>query len=69
MSHSKSDFPKIGKPALRALNYAGYSRLEQLTQVSEQELLSLHGMGPKAMRLLGEALAEKGWSFAAAQEE
>jgi effector-binding domain-containing protein len=66
---AESDFPKIGKPALRALNYAGYSRLEQLTQVSEQELLSLHGMGPKAMRLLREALAEEGWSFAEAQEE
>jgi effector-binding domain-containing protein len=64
-----SDFPKIGKPALRALVYAGYSRLEQLTQVSEKELLALHGMGPKAVRLLHEALAVKGWSFAEEHEE
>ncbi len=64
---AESDFPEIGKPALRALEHAGYNRLEQLTRVSEQELLALHGMGPKAVRLLREALAEKGWSFAEAQ--
>jgi effector-binding domain-containing protein len=61
---AESDFPKIGKPALRALEYAGYHRLEQLAGVSEQELLALHGMGPKGIRLLQEALAAKGWSFA-----
>lgn len=60
---AESDFPPIGKPARRALDYAGYHRLEQLTAVSEQEILALHGVGPKAVRLLRDALAEKGWSF------
>jgi hypothetical protein len=42
--------------------------LAQLTHASKKEILALHGMGPNAMRLLREALAEKGWSFAEAQE-
>lgn len=56
-------FPKIGSPATRALEAAGYTHLQQLTKVTEADLGSLHGMGPKALRLLGEALKAKGWSF------
>jgi hypothetical protein len=60
-----SDFPpKLSKPAQRALAGAGYVRLEQLTKVRESELARLHGMGPKALRQLREALAERGESFA-----
>lgn len=62
--HPQTDFPKISNPALRALNAAGYTRLEQLTLVSEAELLRLHGMGPKAIRILREALSAQGLSFA-----
>jgi NAD-dependent DNA ligase len=58
------DFPKIGAPATGALIHAGYTRLEQLTKFSEKELLALHGVGPKAVRILREALAEKGLAFA-----
>ncbi len=54
----------IGKPAQRALAGAGYVRLEQLTQVSEAELLELHGMGPKALGVLRSALEARGSSFA-----
>jgi len=56
-------FPKTSQPALRALNNAGYTYLEQLTEVTEAELLKLHGMGPKAIRILRETLAERGLSF------
>ncbi|MFE0559093.1 DNA-binding protein [Paenibacillus sp. NPDC058910] len=60
----ESDFPvKAGKPARRALIAAGYHQLADLTQASEKELLALHGVGPKAIRILREALAEKGLSF------
>jgi hypothetical protein len=60
-----SDFPpKLSTPAQRALAGAGYVRLEQLTKVRESELVRLHGMGPKALRQLREALAERGESFA-----
>jgi hypothetical protein len=53
----------LGKPAERALAQAGYVRLEQFEQVSEAELLRLHGVGPKAVRRLREVLDERGLSF------
>jgi hypothetical protein len=60
----ESDLPtNIGKPAGQALAVAGYNRLEQLAQVSEKEILKLHGVGPKAVGLLRQALAAKGLSF------
>ena len=60
-----SDLPKsIGRPAANALVAAGYTRLEQLTQVREVDIKQLHGVGPKAITLLRAALAEKGLSFA-----
>ncbi|HXD09822.1 MAG TPA: DUF1801 domain-containing protein [Anaerolineales bacterium] len=60
------DLPKIGAPATRALEAAGYTRLEQLTKVSEAELGRLHGMGPKALGILREALRARKLSFAKA---
>ena len=64
MAGTDHDFPKVGAPALRALQNAGYTRLDQLTEVSESELSELHGMGPKALGILRDALAERGKSFA-----
>lgn len=58
-----TDLPKIGAPAQRALENAGITTLKQLTAVTEAELLQLHGMGPKAVRILREALQAKGLSF------
>jgi hypothetical protein len=57
------DFPKISQPALRALRTAGCVRFGQLTGMTETELSKLHGMGPKALGLLREALALKSLSF------
>lgn len=59
----ESDFPKLSQPAHRALVQAGYTRLEQLSKVSEADLKKLHGMGPKALGILREALAARGLSF------
>ena len=50
----------IGAPARRALGAAGYERLEQVGGLSARHLHALHGVGPKAVRLLREALAEHG---------
>ncbi|HNB88646.1 MAG TPA: DUF1801 domain-containing protein [Anaerolineales bacterium] len=61
--NNNNGFPKIGAPAMRALEAAGYTNLKQLTKVTEVELAQLHGMGPKALRILGETLNAKGWSF------
>jgi len=63
MSKQESDLPNIGAPATRALTQAGYTTLKQLTKVSEAELLQMHGVGPRAIRILKEALKAKGWSF------
>jgi len=60
----KTEFPRsIGNPARSALEHAGYSKLKQLTKVSEAELGQLHGMGPKALGILRETLETRGWSF------
>jgi mannose-6-phosphate isomerase-like protein (cupin superfamily) len=58
-----TEFPKLSAPARRALSGAGYTRLDQLTRVSESELSKLHGMGPTAIRALRAALDERGLSF------
>jgi DNA-directed RNA polymerase alpha subunit len=60
----KSDLPRgVGRPARRALAEAGYTRLEQLTEVREADILELHGVGPKAVGEIRRALAEKGMLF------
>jgi DNA-directed RNA polymerase alpha subunit len=65
----KNDLPAgIGQPATRALAAAGYTNLEQLSSVTEAELLKLHGMGPKALGLIRSALQAKGLSFADADK-
>jgi hypothetical protein len=53
-------FPKTSQPATRALYAAGYTHLSQLADVSDEELLTLHGMGPKALHMLREALRKHG---------
>lgn len=58
------NFPKTSRPATDALLAAGYTRLEELSNVSEKELLKLHGMGPKAIRILKAELEARGLSFA-----
>ena len=60
---ARSPFPKIGSPATRALEAAGYTHLKQLTKVTEADLAQLHGMGPRALGLLREALNAQGLSF------
>ena len=57
-SQDADDLPKIGAPAQRALQSAGIHSLEQLTQVTEADLSQLHGMGPNALGILHQALAE-----------
>jgi hypothetical protein len=55
------DLPtNIGKPATGALLHAGYRTLEDVSGLTAAGLLALHGVGPKAVRLLREALAAKG---------
>jgi predicted flap endonuclease-1-like 5' DNA nuclease len=52
------DLPKaIGGPATRALVGAGITTLAQIAAVTDAELLAMHGVGPRGVRILREALA------------
>lgn len=63
---TSNDFDFVpGAPARNALANAGYTRLTQLTKITEAELLKLHGMGPKAMGVIKEAMKKKGLTFKA----
>jgi DNA invertase Pin-like site-specific DNA recombinase len=54
---SASDpLPEIGAPATQALAQVGVVSMEDLKGVDLDELSKLHGVGPKAIRLLQEAL-------------
>ena len=65
MDEFGTEFPHgIGRVATRALAHRGYTRYDQLTSVSARELLAVHGIGPKAVRLLRQELAQRGMSFA-----
>jgi predicted flap endonuclease-1-like 5' DNA nuclease len=58
------DLPKgIGTPATRALTAAGYTSLRQLAGVPTSDLKKLHGVGPKALRVLQEELEKAGMSL------
>ncbi|EON70582.1 hypothetical protein [Lysinibacillus sphaericus] len=54
-----TQWPKgVAKPAIRALNAAGYTELKQLKQVDLTTLKDLHGMGPKALAAIATSLKE-----------
>jgi len=60
----KKNFPKsVSQPALRALASAGFTCLDDLTKVSDEYLLKLHGMGPKAIEIIRVDLTKNGKSF------
>lgn len=53
----------IGKTASRELALNGITSLTQVAGRSREELLAIHGVGPKAVRILAEALAARGLAF------
>ncbi|QBI19952.1 hypothetical protein ER308_10525 [Egibacter rhizosphaerae] len=58
------DLPnEIGKTAARELSVHGITSLEQVARHSRKELLAIHGVGPKAVTILGEALAAQGLDY------
>jgi predicted flap endonuclease-1-like 5' DNA nuclease len=58
------DLPnEIGKTAARELSFNGITSLKQVAEHSKKELLAIHGVGPKAIAILGEALAAKGMDY------
>jgi predicted flap endonuclease-1-like 5' DNA nuclease len=60
-----TEYPhSIGRVARRELAAHGFTRFDQLTEMAPAELLRIHGVGPKAVRILGEELAARGLAFA-----
>lgn len=58
------DLPKLAAPAQRALAGAGVTNLSKLAQMSEADVMALHGMGPNAMTALKTAMKAKKLTFA-----
>lgn len=54
---------QLAAPARRALAGAGYTRLVDLTQVTESQLKQLHGIGPNALKTLRNTLEAHDLSF------
>jgi hypothetical protein len=60
----RENFPAgLAQPALRALAAAGYSSIDELAKVREEDLMALHGMGPKAFETIRAALKSRGQAF------
>lgn len=54
-------WPKaVGRPAISAFEAAGYRSLDRLAGESMSKLLRLHGVGPKAIRVIRETLESRG---------
>lgn len=61
MGEPRRSLPEnLSAPARRALEQAGYTDLEQLSNASDSELLDLHGFGPEGLLAVQEALAQAG---------
>lgn len=58
------DLPPIGRPAHSALIAAGIGSLAQVAACTRSQLLAMHGVGPKAVRILEAALEAQGLRFA-----
>ena len=57
--------PSLGRTARRQLALSGFTTFTQLTEVAPKQLLAIHGVGPKAIRILTDELAERGISWRA----
>jgi predicted flap endonuclease-1-like 5' DNA nuclease len=63
---TESEFgPSIGTVAKRELAAHGWLTYEQLATTTPRELLAIHGVGPKAIRVLTAELTERGLAFRA----
>jgi len=57
------EFPKLSKPAHRALANANILKLKDLGKWTEKDLLSLHGIGPSAIPPLKAAMKKARIAF------
>lgn len=55
MKLQNDQLPRISQPAMRALDLISVTKASQLKKYTEQDLLALHGFGPKSIRIIKEA--------------
>jgi predicted flap endonuclease-1-like 5' DNA nuclease len=61
---NRAAFPSgMSGPALRALDTAGIRSMDDLPRWKERDIAALHGMGPKGVRMLRDALTSSGRRF------
>ena len=58
-----TELPISSRPAARAFAQAGITSLEQACETGIAALLALHGVGPKAIRMLSEEAVKHGLSL------
>lgn len=56
----------IGKTAARELAHHGITSLDRVAEHSKKELLAIHGVGPKAIAILGDELDSRGLDYSPA---
>jgi predicted flap endonuclease-1-like 5' DNA nuclease len=54
---------EVGKTAARALSARGIKSLKAAARWTGKDLLAIHGVGPKAIRILADALSGQGLAF------
>ena len=54
---------KIGEPARRAFALLNIYSVEDCSQYTKAELLNLHGVGPKAIRIIEEELKQLNMNY------
>jgi hypothetical protein len=63
MADDRFALPRTSAPAGRALEGAGILDLRDLAAHTQRDVAGLHGMGPKALRILGDALPAAGLAW------
>lgn len=54
---------RLGRPAQRAILGTGVTTLEQLSNMTEEEIYNLHGIGKNGMKTILATLEENGLSL------
>lgn len=54
---------KLSRPARNALLYEGIDSFDKLANLSEKQVLSIHGIGPKSLPTMREVLTQMNKSF------
>lgn len=63
-SKSEKIWTNLSAPARRALHANGIDTVEKISTITKRELVSWHGIGPSALRLIEQQMASCGVGFA-----